>query len=185
MTKTLEQGFEGRTDPGWPRPRFLDRLGRLLPVPWVTPMPHFAKTDAGRRTRSKHERLCQVCGEGHPDGAEVVLFIDGGLRTRSLDEELDVEEYRNVLLRAMDDAIMHERCARLAAGFCPRLREMRAKGQLWAFAGPIEAVELHEARDEPLLSDDELGKHVYPGARIPEFPTYLALAGRAARVFEF
>jgi hypothetical protein len=196
--RRLADDFHGLTDPGWPRPRFRltrgqfirTRIGevvdRVLPVPWITPVPTFSKTDPARRRESKARKLCQVCGEGHEPGSEVFVFLNGGLRSRPEHERLpEPERFKHVLLRAIDDSVMHERCAKLAAGNCPKLKEMAAAGDLWTFAGPIEAVDVFEDGSEPLVySQAQRQALTLKGHELPEFETYLAMEGARARIVE-
>jgi hypothetical protein len=188
----LPDDFKGLTEPGWPRPLYrLRRRGHIskpdvdivIPVPWVTPVPRFAQTDPHRRIQSKARKLCQVCGFAHERGAEAVVFLNGGLRARP--ERLpDPERFKHVILRAIDDSVMHPHCARLAAGNCPRLREMRQVGDLWAFAGPIEAVDLYDDTEKPIAYSSEEQSQVNEGVERPAFETFLAMEGAHARVFE-
>lgn len=140
------------TDPGWPRPRCLDTHGISRPTPWITQAPEFAVMDPTRGRESIEQRLCQVCGEGFESGGDVVIFLDGPLRSAESGRELEDFEHRGaralaeVRLKAIDQALLHERCAQLAAGACPQLRRMRAENRLFAFVGPVDAVE-HETRD--------------------------------------
>lgn len=120
----LADDFEGLTEPGWPRPRYRLRfqpkvgnyVDQVVPVPWVTPVPDFVTLAPERRERAFDEGLCQICGVAHEPGGEVVVFLNGGLRARPEDPRMDLEHYRNVILRAIDDAVMHPRCAKLALG---------------------------------------------------------------------
>lgn len=128
------QNEEGTlTAPGWPRPWIAG-----IPIPWVSSPYEMGKTDGDRREWTKHERGCQVCGEKHEPGAEVVAFLAGPLVSLEDDEKELV--FPNLKVMAMDDAILHERCARLAAKHCPKLKEMHAEGSLFAFAAPVERV---------------------------------------------
>jgi len=148
------------TEPGWPRPKAPGPDGKLLPVPWIVPPPEWASMDPARGRASIEERLCQVCGEGftEPDEA-AVIFLDGMPR--------DIETYRElavgyevgsdpncwaldkIVLKARDQAILHERCAKLAVGFCPHLATAKAKNTLFGFVGPVGALHVRnfEGRD--------------------------------------
>lgn len=186
----LAPDFSGLTEPGWPRPRYhlvvrgrirKPDIDRLVPVPWVTPVPRFSQTDPMRRMESKDKRLCQVCGHGHRAGAETIVFLHGGLRT-SDGKEMDRDAYTNAVLRAIDDSVMHERCARLSAGSCPRLQALRKADELWAFAGPIEAVELYDDQERPI--EYPAGQHEAARVELPRFETFLGMQGARARQFE-
>jgi hypothetical protein len=146
---------ERLTPKGWPRPRRRDKHGKSWPAPWITRVPDFASMDRDRGLRSIEQRLCQVCGEGHDPGADVVIFLDGTLRDSKTYEPIGVvsmsthdwpEGIETVVLRALDQAIMHDRCAKLAAGACPQLRKMRDEDRLFAFAGPVESI-THQTKE--------------------------------------
>jgi hypothetical protein len=164
----LADDFTGLTDVGWPRPRYRLRfqpksgnyIDRIVAVPWVTPVPNFAKTDTERRAVAFDEDLCQICGVKNAGFSDVVIFLNGGLHGPP-GEPMDLTNYKNVLLRPTDDAVMHKHCAKLASETCPKLRAMNNVGNLWPFVGPIEAVLQYE--------DAKQGK-------------YLAMTGLRARI---
>ena len=142
------------TEPGWPRPSAPDRKGKRRPVAWITAAPEFAQMDPKRGRRCMHEKLCQVCGEAHEPGADVVIFLDGrpvDAETRgkvSLRDGIAATPrvlHLNIILYAIDGAFMHERCGKLAATYCPRLRQLRRQGALFGFIGPIESLEFEPA----------------------------------------
>jgi hypothetical protein len=160
------------TPAGWPRPKAAWR-GKRLPVPWIVPPPEWVTMDPERGIQSVEDRLCQVCGEGHDAGGEVVIFLDGMPRDAETFEEVpvgyelgtDPGEWSadKLVLLARDQAILHDRCARLAVGTCPHLKRAAAGNRLFAFAGPISAI-FHRTTEE--------GR-----------PTRLYLRGGAARVW--
>lgn len=140
-----------RTEKGWPRPRKPDRDGHTFPVAWITLAPDFASMDAERGTEALEKRLCQVCGEGHDPGADVVVFLDGHLRDAETFDydtaDLTPHEFPRlgqVVLKAKDGAMLHERCARLAVGTCPHLRQAHEEDRLFGFAGPVDEVFLRK-----------------------------------------
>jgi len=150
------------TAAGWPRPRDDWRNGARLPVPWIVSPPEWAKMDPERGAASLEDRLCQVCGEGHaePSGGQpprVVIFQDGRLRDRDTGGELNLSErgeanlaqflHMSVILCARDQAMLHERCARLAVGTCPFLRGSLERGTLFAFTVPVTDLQIDRAFD--------------------------------------
>lgn len=136
------------TEPGWPRPKAPGPDGKVLPVPWIVPPPEWASMDPARGRASIEERLCQVCGEGFTEPDEpCVIILDGKLRDAETGDEYDVPQHslpaetaRRVLMKARDQALLHERCAKLAIGFCPHLARAKAKSRLFAFVGPVGAI---------------------------------------------
>lgn len=151
-----------RTPKGWPRPRQPNKEGIVFPVAWITLAPDFVSMDAERGTEAIEDRLCQICGEGHAADADVVIFLEGGLRDSQTMEELHVgydfdpdrlsaENTRldEVVLKCQDGAMLHERCARLAVGTCPHLRRAKTKGRLFGFAGPVSEVFLRKFDGRP------------------------------------
>lgn len=183
----LPDDFTGLTLAGWPRPRFRTAEGRIFPVPWITPVPHFASTDPRRRNETRITKACQVCGLQHEDGAEIVIFLDGPIRNRAQEPLGKVFKavLADTMLKAIDDAIMHERCARLAAGACPRMQQKRKSGQFFPFAGPIEAVEAVENRKRPIhYSSKALEMFAGDVEQLPKYEMALMLDGFYARPFE-
>lgn len=153
------------TDRGWPRPR----IGGF-PIPWAALPDNLGKTDGDRIIATKAYLLCQVCGFGFetPESTAVV-FLDGGLKSKKPYTSVVLPE---VLCRAMDDAIMHPRCARLSAGSCPRLKKLREEERFFAFSGPVDAIDEYDAPE---------------AERDPErmaTMTYVALDGARAAVFD-
>jgi hypothetical protein len=148
------------TEAGWPRPRapfVADGETHMLPVPWIVSPPEWATMDPKRGRASLEARLCQVCGEGftEPDEA-AVIFLDGMPRDAETLEELELhardlraEALPRIVLKARDQAICHERCAKLATGFCPFLSRAKAGNRLFAFVGPVGALYIRnfEGRD--------------------------------------
>lgn len=121
--------FRADTERGWPRPLNEERY----PVPWISPSSDLAVMDPRRHRRVVEDMLCQVCGEGHQEGSDVYLFVNEASPAP-----------RGAVAQAMDDALMHERCARLAHGRCPELRRLRQGGRLRAYRAPLSAVVLLE-----------------------------------------
>lgn len=116
------------TERGWPRPETRTRHG-MLPVPWVSPTDKLGVKDPERDEEAKENRTCQICGLGH-DG-EVWLFVN---------EEGVPAEREGLIALAMDDAILHPRCARLALGNCPALGRLFAQQRLTVLRASIHDV---------------------------------------------
>lgn len=137
------------TDRGWPRPM----IGGW-PIPWVSPPHDLSNEDEDRHAEVIANVLCQVCGEGHAPHDTVYLVINDPTQPGA-----DVSFAWAV---ATDDAIMHERCLRLAAGRCPALKRLRSEGKLSVVSCPASAVSAHDFDDgeeagQPRLAAD--GEH--------------------------
>jgi hypothetical protein len=153
------------TERGWPRPR----IGGY-PIPWISLPDDLGKTSVERREQVIRELRCQVCGEGHEDDDEIVTFS-----RKQLDGRLWPSDEGFVL--PMDDAIMHERCARLAAGSCPALKTLREEDRLLAFTAPFSAVvvirpsakEVAEGRIKGIEVDGKLATLAVDGALVEPF----------------
>ena len=125
------------TGAGWPRP--LAPAGTRdagLPVPWVAPVQMLSQVNEGRKMASIGGAICQVCGLGYDYGADAygfssiegpdgqfhdVLPLEYGDSLADLPGMDPVTDWVTVL----DMAIMHERCAKLAAVMCPHIRDRR------------------------------------------------------------
>lgn len=138
---------------GWPRPRAPWRHGKRLPVPWIVPPPEWALMDPRRGRQAIEDRLCQVCGEGFESSeTPCVIFLDGKIRDAETLRELHaVPRYslppglaERIVLRARDQAILHERCAKLAVGSCPHLVRAKNGGRLFGFVGPVGSLWIRE-----------------------------------------
>lgn len=150
------------TSAGWPRPI----IGRF-PIPWVSPAENLGTTDGDRILATKDEALCQVCGVAFEDDEQVVVFVTA--ETKRSHANVDLSK---VMCRATDDAVMHPRCAKLAAGRCPKLRSLQEEGRFQAYGGSIDAVDEYDA---PKEEHDPERRATY---------TFLALKGSAASPFE-
>ncbi len=120
MAKTL-------TRRGWPRP-----IIGGWPIPWVSPPADLSNEDHDRHAEVIADVLCQVCGEGHQPDDTIYLVIN--------DPTPPGADVGFAWAVAIDDAIMHERCLRLAAGRCPALKRLRAEGRLSVVSCPASAV---------------------------------------------
>jgi hypothetical protein len=151
------------TEAGWPRP-----IIGGWPIPWVSPVENLGTTSGERILETKEKALCQVCGVPFEDDMQAVVFVTA--ESRKSHRQVDLAE---VLCRAADDAVMHPRCAKLAAGRCPRLRQIQDEGRFIAYIGPISDVQEYEA---PKEEHDPDRRATY---------TYLALKGSAASPFNY
>lgn len=151
VAEEVRQDRERRLTPaGWPRPKAPGPEGAQLPVPWIVPPPEWASMDPERGILSVEDRLCQVCGDPLDRDGEAVIFIDGMPRDAETYVELaigyevgsDPECWAldKIVLKARDQAILHDRCAKLAVGFCPFLKRAKEGGRLFAFIGPVASL---------------------------------------------
>lgn len=118
------------TDAGWPRPRNEDGY----PVPWISNPRDLGVMDRARHRQSIRDLLCQVCGEGHGPDDPMFIFVNDDAPS----------DPRGMIAQALDDGILHERCARLAYARCPELGRLRAGGRLHVYeirSGDIEKLE--------------------------------------------
>ncbi len=152
------------TEAGWPRP-----IIGGFPIPWVSPAENLGTTNGDRILSTKADLLCQVCGDPLAPDGESVVFVDGGRKSKRRHADIDFAE---VLCRAMDDAVMHPRCARLAAGRCPRLLKLQHEERFMAYIGPTSKIDEYDADESE--HDPE---------RRATF-TFMALDGSSARVFD-
>ncbi len=104
------------TATGWPRP-----VVGGLPIPWVSPSDNLATMNHARATACASGAVCAVCGEGYQDDEEAFAFV----KEPELPADLSTGS-----IRAMDNAVMHRRCARLALAVCPKLKSLIAAGML-------------------------------------------------------
>lgn len=130
------------TPRGWPRPFNDDGL----PVPWISPRNELKVTDPQRMLAVVFGLLCQVCGEGHYADEAVFMFVN------------DEPKGNSGVALAMDNAVMHERCAKLTLGRCPGVNGVMMKGPFYilvACSNNIEIIYDHEDEersDEPRLA---------------------------------
>jgi hypothetical protein len=120
------------TEKGWPRPRSPFYGG--LPVPWVSPIDELKRTHPGRMAEVVENALCQICGLPHEPDATVYLLVNEA----NVPDDLETK-----WLQAMDNAVMHEQCFKLAYGRCPALRELRMEYRLQVFTAPRSSVMIH------------------------------------------
>ncbi len=83
--------------------------------------------------------LCQVCGQPHSIGTRIFLCVsaenEGTNRSTPLNDKM---------VLAMDNGVLHERCARLAIARCPVFGEIRSKGALIVLSAGVDDVERGE-----------------------------------------
>lgn len=105
----------GLTPTGLPRP--LDTYdGKLLPVPWNQ------STDWGaieqiREAKARLHSLCQVCGLTVEDGMVVVHPEPN----QPVKDAYTFEDIAKSII--LDNAPLHDRCAKLSMAHCPELRD--------------------------------------------------------------
>jgi len=141
---SAEPDISSLTDPGWPRP-----IIGGYPISWVSPASDLSKTNSARHTQVLTEKICQVCGEGHEFEDTVYLVIND-------EQSVAGEDITDKWAMAVDDGILHERCLRLAAGRCPRLKRLRSEVRLVIVSCKLEAVQLNyeeEYERERLMAD--------------------------------
>ena len=112
------------------------------PIPWIAVPYRLGMTYRTRRAKMLELGLCQVCGLGHEEGGEVLMLVN--------ESRVPDGDPAGFEVLAMDDAIMHRRCYRLAVGRCPALRDLRRAGDLQAVVAPVEALSKFE--------DDQTGE---------------------------
>lgn len=105
---------------GYPRPY----APNGLPVPWVSPEDNLKQVHEDRHLACILALLCQVCGYQHMPGIPVIFFVnqEGGTIPKNLETA--------GMATAMDDAVLHTRCAKLTLGRCPGVGGVRDKGRL-------------------------------------------------------
>lgn len=104
-----------------------------MPIPWVSPPDNLAEMNGPRMTACASGAVCQVCGLGYDDDETAFVLV-----RREGDNPPDLSK---VVVEAMDNGVLHERCLRVALAWCPRLKKLRADGMLRAVT-----VEAHAAR---------------------------------------
>jgi len=117
------------TRAGWPRPANAEGY----PVPWVAPEQNLSHVNEGRQLATVSGSICGVCGGDYDYGDDAYGFTsledeDGNITTDlplepgdALVELPDMKPERD-FVGFLDGAVMHHRCARLAAARCPHIR---------------------------------------------------------------
>lgn len=147
MTLTDDPRSGTFTDRGWPRP-----IVDGWPIPWVSPTEHLGRTHPDRMKEVVDWAKCQVCGDCHKPWEVVYLLVN---------KDLTGEPPSNLegkMLQAMDNAVMHERCVKLATGRCPALRQMRDDGKLILFAAYWRDIKIYDIPED--ADDDSAGEQV-------------------------
>lgn len=126
------------TAAGWPRPVFDG-----WPVPWVSPQGRLSKMDDGRLAACAAGAVCAVCGHGYgvvddPDDPGETIGEKAYALARAVPDDTGPDS----AVRAMDNAVMHERCLRLALARCPALLKLTREGVLlvlrvWSGSGVV------------------------------------------------
>ncbi len=100
-------------------------------MPWVAPLESLGEMNEGRRLATIGGAICNVCGEGYPTGGDAYgfsAFTFNGVYQETLPLEFGapVTELEDVsagdYVSFLDGAVMHWRCARLAATLCPHIK---------------------------------------------------------------
>lgn len=120
------------TEAGWPRPRYAG-----WPVPWVSPQGELSQMDAARERAAATGAVCAVCGRGYQTGARAVAIVK-----LEPGQVITAEQWPTGEITAMDNAIMHLPCARLAYSTCPVLLALRSEGVLLPVDVPANASQL-------------------------------------------
>ena len=147
------------TKEGWPRP-----IIGGWPIPWVSPPEDLSQTDGDRLLEVIANRLCQVCGLPHAKGERVFLCVSA--ENEGTNRKADLN---SMTVFPMDNAVMHERCARLAVARCPALRDLAAKGALIVLSAPSESVGLGDrnGRGDDHLAVEGSEARIEDGFRCP------------------
>lgn len=143
----------GLTAAGWPRERY-----EGWPVPWLSPRKELAKTDEARLQAAATGAVCAVCGLGYQrDEKAFVLTKPPGDIDLELGDIITAKEgaEETGVIVAMDNGVLHRRCARLALAWCPKLKELLAAGDLVCLEVVAHAAtpKFLDAADPPRGSD--------------------------------
>lgn len=141
------------TDRGWPRP-MSPKYG--LRIPWVSPAEQLKRTHPDRMNEVVEYALCQVCGEGPEDADEFVYALVNGEVSPNPDE-IDLT---TKVVQAMDNAVMHYHCMRLATGQCPELKCLRAEGNLFVFKSQAKQTKIYTIGPESADEANKVGEQV-------------------------
>lgn len=104
------------TKTGWPRP-----IVGGLPIPWISPSDSLAQVNPARSAACASGAVCGVCGEGFEEIEVAWCFV----RNETVPDNLS-----EGWIRPMDNSVMHKRCALLALKWCPKLKQLKADGNL-------------------------------------------------------
>lgn len=123
-------GDDELTAAGWPRPRHGG-----WPIPWISPREELAQTDLNRLQACGTGAVCAVCGEGYQADEKAYavtrppddVTLEPGDIITPAEQAADGEPG---LITAIDNGVLHRRCARLALVWCPKLRELLEDGEL-------------------------------------------------------
>ena len=156
------------TPAGWPRPR-VDGW----PIPWVSPPDNLAIMDSARHQAGCTGAVCAVCGEGYPGPVDAYILIN------TSETGLPPEDRSGTELTAMDNAVMHERCVRLALAWCPTLKALVEAGHLVVVRVPANKARPEMAEPDGVTGDgDPYVRAVYSGSDAEIVPlSELGVAG--------
>lgn len=113
-------------------------------MPWNSDRDNLGLRHMHRTRRTATGWLCQVCGLRFTPTERAVLF---GTMPTDPAYSLSVPAVGEAIpegagIHAMDHGLLHRECARIAAAWCPALKDLRSAGELLAFSvspGSIEA----------------------------------------------
>ena len=105
---------------GWPLQWTDDRA---FPIPWVTGTHELGQLDEDRVAECRDGSTCQVCGLGFEDRAYAFVKAPA-------DEFPPGRSLSDGTVDAMDRGLLHLRCARLSATYCPGLKAEAAERML-------------------------------------------------------
>jgi hypothetical protein len=109
--------------------------------------------DAARKLALLDTRACQVCGVCHNPGDLVFLCVSTPVDAEG--RPVDRPEDATAVV-PMDEALMHERCMRLAVGRCPQLLELRKMGRLLVLRVPVDDVLVRDEEQVARLDHAEV-----------------------------
>lgn len=142
-SKTNDDNRLTWTDRGWPRP-----IINGWPIPWVSPAEELKRTDPDRMSEVVEWAKCQVCGLSHKPW-EIVYFLVNRDITGETPSNLEGK-----VIQAMDQAVMHERCMKLATGRCPVLCNLRGREALVLYAAYWRDVKIYDVPEEHRAEED-------------------------------
>lgn len=142
------------TDVGWPRP-----IIGGWPIPWVTPAENLKQTDPDRMAKVVDYALCQICGLAHEPMSFVYFFVN--LEIGPIPDNVE-----DKIVQAMDNAVMHEHCMKLAIGRCPALRDLMERDKLVMYRSRWKHVKIHEIPEEAGFDKREAFKLCIAGEEV-------------------
>lgn len=113
---------DGTNPTGLPRPlATLEHNGkaRLAPVPWTQEGDRWAVIDSDAANKANRQSLCLMCGDEVENGVVLAAKTHGdeGYRLKTVYRRPDLNREE-----VLDNAPLHDRCAKMAAHHCPHLK---------------------------------------------------------------